>query len=266
MSTSASAPNVPDAEGGASVPQRCLNCQTVLQGAYCHCCGQSASVRHMSFRRVVIGLMQGLVDLDSKTLRTVRHLFYQPGAMTRAYIRGRRASYLDPLRYYMLVVAVSIGLAALLGIMDITRAGANQGDVFLSGSFVAFQVGLLYALFMLPLAVAQWYLHRAGLWTIAEHYVFLLYLLAQSILVLVLLDGALFILTSSELKGQAEGATGLGVLVTHIVWAGPRFYAEAVWHVIWKTAVALFLSLLGTAFVSLLGIGGYHLARLLLFA
>lgn len=253
-------------EADASAPQRCLNCQTPLQGTYCHHCGQPADTQRLSFGRIAAGLLRGLIDLDSKTLRTLRDLSRSPGAMIRGYLSGQRAPYLDPLRYYVLIVAASIGFAAVLGIMDITRAGANQGDMFLSGSFLAFQVGLLWALLMFPMAGAQWYLHRAGPWKVAEHYVFLLYLLAQSILVLVLLDGVLFIFTGSELSGETEGRIGVAVFVTHVVWAGPQFYGEAVWHVAWKTVAMLVLALLGTAVAALLCIGSYNLIQWLLAA
>jgi len=255
---------VSDREADASAPPKCLNCKTPLRGTYCHRCGQSADTQRLSFGRVAAGLMRGLVDLDSKTLRTLRDLMRCPGAMILNYLKGQRTPYLGPLRYYVLSVATSIGFTAVLGITDIARAGANNGDMFLGGSFIAFQVVLLYALFMLPLAGAQWYLHREGPWKIAEHYVFLLYLLAQSILVLAFFDGVLFMLTGSELYGEIEGAAGLAVLVMYILWAGPQFYGEAVWHVAWKTVVALALSLLGMVVALLLFVGSYSLIRLLL--
>lgn len=248
----------------ASEAERCANCATRLHGGYCHRCGQAADVGRLRFRRIVVGLLRGLVDLDSKTLRTVRHLFTKPGAMVRAYVSGQRVPYLDPLRYYMLAVAVSIGIAALIGVMDITQAGANQGDVFWKGSFVSFQVGVLYAMLMFPIAVSQWYLHRTLQWTIAAHYVFLIYLLAQSVLILIGVEGLVLLVMGTELHGTSEGLAWIGVFIAYILWAGRVFFAEPLWQVAWKTVGALLGGLVSTATATLLIIGMYNLAQMLL--
>jgi len=165
------------------VSLQCMNCDTTIQGKYCHSCGQRASTRRLRFRQLLITFVEGLIDLDSKTLRTAWALFTRPGQTARSYVEGARVRYLSPLRYYVLVVAFNIGLSALI---DAVAGTAAEGG-FWDTNFVALQISLIYAVVAFLLAVCQWLLHRSST-TLAEHYAFLLYLLAQSVLVIALVQ------------------------------------------------------------------------------
>ena len=107
-----------------------MNCQTRLHSTYCPTCGQPASTQRLRFRKLAAGLVDGLFELDFKTVRTAWHLMVRPGATARSYVDGNRVSYLSPLRYHLIVVALNIGLAALLGTTDVATAGANDGNTF----------------------------------------------------------------------------------------------------------------------------------------
>lgn len=243
----------------SSASPRCMNCETLLQGEYCHRCGQSAQTQRLRFRELAAGLARGVVELDSKMVRTVWHLFTRPGSMTREYVDGNRVTYVSPLRYYVLMVALNIGLSALLGTTDAASAGASNGNAFWDANFVALQISLVYALIAIPIAASQRVLHQRGRLTLAEHYAFLLYLLAQSILVLVLIDVFAVVGTGAELGGDAEGLAWLGVFTVYIVWAGRTFYREAVWHTAWKTAASYAATVVLGGFCGAAAIGLYHL-------
>ena len=216
----------------------CMNCQAPLRGEYCHRCGQPARTQRLRFRQLAASFLRGLFDLDSKTLRTTWHLCARPGSMTREYVEGNRVTYLSPLRYYILIVALNIGLSALLGTTDVASAGANNGRGFWDAHFVSLQISVVYALLAVPIAAGQWLLHWRRRLTLAEHYAFLLYLLGQSILVLAVIDIFVLLTTGAELSGDAEGLTWLGVFTVYIVGAGRTFYREAPWHTAWKTVVS----------------------------
>ena len=236
-----------------------MNCQAQLHGEFCHHCGQPARTQRLRFRQLAVGLLQGLFDLDSKPLRSAWHLFTRPGLMAREYVDGNRVTYLSPLRYYVLIVALNIGLSALLGMTDAASAGANSGNGFWDAHFVALQISLLYALIAIPVAASQWLLHRSSRLNPAEHYAFLLYLLAQSILVLAIIDVFAIASTGAELSGDAEGLTWLGVFTAYIVWAGRTFYREPAWHTAWKTVVSYVAAMVTIGLCAAAGIGLYQL-------
>ena len=83
------------------VPTDCLNCGSVLAGPHCHQCGQRVRGPVRRFREVLGEFLRAVFDLDSRTLRTLKPLFFQPGRLSREYFDGRRASYVTPLRLYL---------------------------------------------------------------------------------------------------------------------------------------------------------------------
>jgi hypothetical protein len=224
-----------------------MNCQTRLHGTYCPTCGQRASTQRLRFRKLAAGLVDGLFELDFKTVRTAWHLMVRPGATARSYVDGNRVSYLSPLRYYLIVVALNIGLAALLGTTDVATAGANDGNTFWDTHFVALQISLLYAGLALLIAVALQWLHRSASLTLAEHYAFLLYVLAQSILILAAVDASMLALTGVELKGEREGLSWLAVFTAYVAGAGRTFYGEPLWRSTWKAVAAIAAAVVASA-------------------
>lgn len=249
--------NAPAEDDGtsAAASDYCMYCQAPLQGTYCHRCGQSSQTQRLRVRELASGLVQGLFDLDSRTLRTMWHLFVRPGLMTRDYVEGARVIYLGPLRYYMLIVALNIGLSAVFGIHETHAAAAGADEGFWDTHFVAVQISLVYGGIAIPIAVGQWLLHRGSRLTLAEHYAFLLYLLAQSVLVVAGVDVFALMITGAGLEGDVDGLASLGVFTMHVIGAGRTFYREAVWHTAWKTAV----SYAGVILIGVAGIGLYRL-------
>ena len=100
------------AAAASSPAPRCANCETVLAGAYCHVCGQSASVGgELSMRRFLATGAHEVSDVDSVLLRTLRTLVLRPGQLTLEYLAGRRARYYSPLKLYLLVSALYLLVA-----------------------------------------------------------------------------------------------------------------------------------------------------------
>lgn len=81
----------------------CANCETPLQGAYCHACGQSAHV-HRSLLHLAEELLHGTLHFETKAWRTLPALLFRPGRLTREYIDGRRARYVSPLALFLFMV------------------------------------------------------------------------------------------------------------------------------------------------------------------
>ena len=82
----------------------CANCGAVLQGAWCHDCGQLAEDFHRSIGRLVVEAVEGLTHLDGRFWVTAPALFFRPARLTRDYINGHRAAQIPPLRLFLVVL------------------------------------------------------------------------------------------------------------------------------------------------------------------
>ena len=82
----------------------CANCGAVLQGPYCHQCGQLAEDFHRSLSHLVIEAVESLFHFDGRLWKTLPPLIRNPGRLTRDYLEGRRAGQIPPLRMFLVVL------------------------------------------------------------------------------------------------------------------------------------------------------------------
>jgi hypothetical protein len=81
----------------------CHNCQAEVSTTYCGACGQKAKVHIASAHEFLHHFVGHYVAAEGKLWRTLGWLFAKPGALTLAYIRGRRGQFIDPLRLLLTV-------------------------------------------------------------------------------------------------------------------------------------------------------------------
>ena len=93
---------------------QCLNCGTELKGPFCYFCGQPDRNFMRFFPALLRDLMEDLLDLDSRFIRTLKPLLFKPGKLTRDYMEGRRFRYAPPMRVYIFSSILFFLLAALL--------------------------------------------------------------------------------------------------------------------------------------------------------
>ncbi|HRO68985.1 MAG TPA: DUF3667 domain-containing protein [Chitinophagaceae bacterium] len=84
----------------------CLNCGTIVQGKYCHVCGQENTEPKESFWGMVSHFFNDITHFDGKFFTTLRVLLTRPGFLSAEYMRGRRMSYLNPVRMYVFTSAL----------------------------------------------------------------------------------------------------------------------------------------------------------------
>ncbi|MDP4149924.1 MAG: DUF3667 domain-containing protein [Bacteroidota bacterium] len=85
----------------------CLNCQTnPLYGRYCHVCGQENLEPRETVWHLVQHFFNDITHFDGKFFSTVKYLLKRPGFLSVEYTRGRRASYLNPIRMYVFTSAI----------------------------------------------------------------------------------------------------------------------------------------------------------------
>ncbi|MBV9988049.1 MAG: DUF3667 domain-containing protein [Chitinophagaceae bacterium] len=83
----------------------CLNCQATVYGRYCHVCGQENIEPKESFWHLLTHFAYDVTHFDGKFFSTLRYLLFKPGFLSHEYLRGRRASYLHPIRMYVFTSA-----------------------------------------------------------------------------------------------------------------------------------------------------------------
>lgn len=85
--------------------KNCLNCNSIVQGRYCHNCGQENIEPKETVWHLVSHFFQDITHFDGKFFSTIKYLFTKPGFLSREYMEGRRARYVNPVRLYVFTSA-----------------------------------------------------------------------------------------------------------------------------------------------------------------
>jgi len=85
--------------------KNCLNCNTEVQGRYCHNCGQENIETKETVWHLVSHFFRDITHFDGKFFSTLKYLFARPGFISKEYMIGRRASYVNPVRMYVFTSA-----------------------------------------------------------------------------------------------------------------------------------------------------------------
>jgi hypothetical protein len=84
----------------------CLNCNASIYGRYCHVCGQENIEPKENFLHLINHFVEDITHFDGKFFLTLKDLLFKPGFLSREYLRGKRASYLHPVRMYVFTSAI----------------------------------------------------------------------------------------------------------------------------------------------------------------
>jgi len=87
---------------------RCLNCEHPLDlsDKYCPECGQMNSTKRLSFDDFFYEFLSGFYAYDSLLRRTLRVMLFSPGKLTKEYVQGKRARYVNPFKFYLTATIV----------------------------------------------------------------------------------------------------------------------------------------------------------------
>lgn len=216
----------------------CPNCGVDIgDNRFCGTCGQRRITARLRLRDIAQDINEQLLEWNLPWPRTLVDVAVLPGHTARAYVDGKRARYVNPLKYafYMLVIATLIG-------------GTPLGDRQLPEDFPMWRRVLvenipLFALVMSPVSVL---IHRLAFWraglNISEISVFVLYMLGNLTLLLVLV--AKF--AGSLVNSVAGFAAFLVALVVYGIYAEVGFFRSRLDHAL----VAGFLAFTGWSWVA----------------
>lgn len=81
----------------------CLNCGVVLQGRYCHACGQRRIEPEQRRLGWFFGqLVEAFTMVDRRFLGSIGRLMFHPGSLDRDWLAGRRRRNLAPLSLFLI--------------------------------------------------------------------------------------------------------------------------------------------------------------------
>lgn len=86
--------------------KNCLNCGNEVLGRYCQVCGQENLEPKETVWHLVTHFINDITHFDGKFFATLKYLLFKPGFLSQEYIRGRRMSYLHPIRMYVFSSAI----------------------------------------------------------------------------------------------------------------------------------------------------------------
>ncbi|MEM9458954.1 MAG: DUF3667 domain-containing protein [Myxococcota bacterium] len=103
---------MPDTVKSPRAPERCLDCNTVIEQEYCPACGQHRGDYRRSLWQLVGALISDVFEVDGRLWRTSRAML-RPGRLTREFNAGRRRRYMSPVRLYLFISLVMFATASI---------------------------------------------------------------------------------------------------------------------------------------------------------
>ena len=97
-------------------PWTCPSCATAVDTRYCPRCGERPMrPRDLTLRGLFEQFLHALTSIDGRVLRTFRCLLLRPGALTVAYVQGRRLPYLGPVALFIMANVLFFATESLTG-------------------------------------------------------------------------------------------------------------------------------------------------------
>lgn len=85
--------------------KHCFNCKHELneENHFCSNCGQRVDGNVLKLRVVLTEFYENYLSLDTRLGRSIVPFLFRPGVLTKEFISGRRVSYLNPFRFYLVI-------------------------------------------------------------------------------------------------------------------------------------------------------------------
>jgi len=95
--------------------QHCPNCGTEFNDDYNYCptCGQENKPLHLDFKLFAKDYFSVAFLIDTKIFQTLKLLLFKPAELTKAFLEGKRMSYLPPIRLYLVVSLIYFTILAI---------------------------------------------------------------------------------------------------------------------------------------------------------
>jgi Protein of unknown function (DUF3667) len=126
LATAGLAAKAIEGRGGRGVGEgACRNCETPLDGAYCHQCGQPAHISR-TLGEVAHDFLHSVLHFDTRAWRTLPMLAVRPGTLTNQYIHGKRARFISPLALFLFTVFLMFFVFSVAGGGGLVRTNTTD--------------------------------------------------------------------------------------------------------------------------------------------
>ena len=105
----------------------CRNCATVLQGPWCHQCGQLGEDFHHSALHLLGETFENFFHADGRVVRTLPRLILEPARLTKDFLNGKRAPQIPPLRLFLTMLLI-LFLAGSISPSDFSAMSTTDAD------------------------------------------------------------------------------------------------------------------------------------------
>ena len=112
----------------------CLNCRYVVENRFCSNCGQENTDTRKTFHHLFIHFFADLTHYENAFWKTIKNLLFKPATLTRAYLSGKRLSYLAPVRLYIFISFITFFLITVFPNRDSTSSNSNDGKVMVKSA------------------------------------------------------------------------------------------------------------------------------------
>jgi hypothetical protein len=107
----------------------CKNCSAKIEdgAGYCSYCGARVLEDNITLRFLISEILDKVVSVDNRLLKTFLHLFSKPHRVIEDYIRGVRKRYFNPFNYLLISITLA-GIAVLITREYTLGAMANNAN------------------------------------------------------------------------------------------------------------------------------------------
>lgn len=128
-------PRLPAAAVATPGVRVCDNCGARVPDKYCGNCGQRLEPPLQSVWHFIQIATEDVTHADSRVWRTLAALLFKPGFLTRQFLDGRRASYLPPVRLYLVLsVVFFLWFSATHGKLQVVQLDAPNSGAAVAAS------------------------------------------------------------------------------------------------------------------------------------
>lgn len=139
------------ATGRSRWPLRCSSCDERLHGPYCSACGESHRYTRLELPALVEDVLDRLLELDTRVLRTIGELSVAPARVCRDYLDGRRVRYIHPFKYALATFALVYAIAELSTYLHGPPSDPQMALVLRWGPLLTMLAMPVLAMVMMPL-------------------------------------------------------------------------------------------------------------------
>ena len=97
-------------------PWRCPSCDRAVSTPFCPACGErSLHPRELTLRGLIDQVFEAFTNIDGRLLRSFRYLIGRPGALTVAFLQGRRKPFVGPVALFLVANVLFFATESLTG-------------------------------------------------------------------------------------------------------------------------------------------------------